>query len=282
MKTRIYIASTEKHPFPKSEAYVPMAVGMAKKPSWARASDNEGKYSISAKNPYFCELTAHYAIWKNDLAGDAVGLCHYRRYLWLKKPPRHLVQRNFAALSPSCEEYLDTEALPGLLERYDILLPVPCVFSSDNVASHFARFHGEGNFNLMTAAVNKITPEVMPTLRRVFERRYASLANMLIARKEIFDEYSAWLFGVLFEMERHADMDNPDTKRLFGYSSERLLNVYAAYRKLAVGELPMIFIGDAEKPDGRVNLRYLKRRYLPGLMKFEEGARRLIGRGKKR
>lgn len=40
--------------------------------------DNEGD-NISAKNPYYCELTGIYYAWKN-IPAEYLGLVHYRRY----------------------------------------------------------------------------------------------------------------------------------------------------------------------------------------------------------
>ena len=36
--------------------------------------------NISLKNPQYCEMTAHYWIWKNVHDTEYVGVCHYRRF----------------------------------------------------------------------------------------------------------------------------------------------------------------------------------------------------------
>ena len=41
--------------------------------------DNTGD-NISEKNPYYCELTAMYWIWKNDSSSKYISIEHYRRF----------------------------------------------------------------------------------------------------------------------------------------------------------------------------------------------------------
>lgn len=57
----------------------------------------------------------------------------------------------------------------------------------------------------------------------------------------IFDEYSQWLFRVLFELEKRVKLSAyPDQARLFGYLSERLINVYCIRHRLKIKYVPVI------------------------------------------
>ncbi len=59
--------------------YTPIQVGKEKATHQLNMiGDNTGDH-ISSLNPYFCELTAQYWVWKNVRA-DHVGFCHYRRF----------------------------------------------------------------------------------------------------------------------------------------------------------------------------------------------------------
>ena len=61
---------------------------------------------------------------------------------------------------------------------------------------------------------------------------------MLIARKEIFDDYCKWLFGILFELEREIEISKDSCQvRVFGFLSERMLRIYLEADKLKVKEL---------------------------------------------
>lgn len=62
--------------------------------------------------------------------------------------------------------------------------------------------------------------------------------NMFIARKEIFDDYCKWLFGVLFRLEKEIEISKDLYQaRVFGFLSERMLGIYIEANKLKVKEL---------------------------------------------
>ncbi|HFI0659750.1 TPA: DUF4422 domain-containing protein, partial [Streptococcus suis] len=67
--------------------------------------------------------------------------------------------------------------------------------------------------------------------------------NMLISNREIFDNYSKWLFDILFELEKNVDLSKYDNynKRMIGFVSERLINVWVHKNQLSVKELPVVF-----------------------------------------
>lgn len=262
---RIYIA-TQKPIELRAENYFPLYVGR----SDVEPNDATGD-SISDRNKFYCELTGHYWIWKNDRQSEIVGLCQYRRYLWLNQPPLTLCSRNFRSLD-DCRQHLDARNLRALLDGYDIILPRRYAFSSDNIETQFVKAHRRENFDQMLRSIENTHAEYLSTAKKVFARRTAYLANLLIARKPLFDAYSQWLFDVLFDIERQLEFNDANA-RMWGYMAERLLNVYVAHNRLRVREVPLIFIGD-EDDSARIDWRYVKRRYLPRLLTVEEKIRR--------
>lgn len=65
--------------------------------------------------------------------------------------------------------------------------------------------------------------------------------NMFVMSSNHFNEYMTWLFAVLEEAESRIDVSKYDAynQRLFGFLSERLLNVWVNARKLRVKEYPV-------------------------------------------
>ena len=75
---KILVATHKKYLMPTDDIYIPIQVGAEGKEDLGFQKDNEGD-NISAKNPFYCELTGMYWAWKN-LNADYIGLVHYRRH----------------------------------------------------------------------------------------------------------------------------------------------------------------------------------------------------------
>ena len=64
------------------------------------------------------------------------------------------------------------------------------------------------------------------------------MGNMIVTTKKIWNEYNQWLFSILFELEKRIEVpSDPVQSRVFGYISERIINLYVYHNKLRVKEM---------------------------------------------
>ena len=106
---KIYVVAHKKTENPLPPDYVYMQVNAADNEVFCKLNDALGADNISLKNPYYCELTAAYWIWKNDMLNDIVGLAHYRRFLTTNR------------FSHSIKYYLKASKAEKLLKKYDFI-----------------------------------------------------------------------------------------------------------------------------------------------------------------
>ncbi len=234
----VYIAAHKAFPLREMPGYIPLHVGAEGKPELPYVKDNTGD-NISEKNPHFCELTGVYWIWKNT-DDPYKGLVHYRRYF--RGKGGRITEREILAR----------------LQKADILLPCP-EYLRESAYEEFPLHSGhEQDLILLRQAIETVSPAVLPAYDKVMAGNRLHLYNMLIASREVFDDYCAWLFAVLFELEKHVDMTGytPYEQRLYGFLSERLMNVWVAYKGLRVDTLRVI---NTEQPL-KDTLRLLARR----------------------
>ena len=87
---------------------------------------------------------------------------------------------------------------------------------------------------------------------------------MMFCKSELFDEYCSWLFDILFDLEQHINIENLNDyqKRLYGFLSERLLNIWIRYNKLNVKNLPVI----NTEMDSFQKFNLLRRRFTNGII----------------
>lgn len=233
---------------PSHPILVPIQVGAAlsevRFPGYLR--DDTGD-NISRKNRSYCELTALYWAWKN-LGEDFCGLFHYRRYLCpdltVKGP--YLVERQ---ATPECIRRLGFDRFPKAIQGYDVVVPRPenqYVPVRQQYAS--APFHHEKDLALAEEIIRSRFPDYVPAMERYFSGTQFYFGNIMIMRRLVLDDYCRWLFSVLEEFDRQADLTGygPQELRVDGYLAERLLGVYllAHEDKLRVLELPGVHFFD--------------------------------------
>ncbi len=203
--------------------YLPVQVGAAGKDSIGFQRDDEGE-NISHKNPYFCELTGLYWVWKNSTA-DYIGLCHYRRY-FAGKPRRSA---------------LTLAQAQRLLQGKDGLLPARRHYYIENLYDHYAHTCHVGPLDVTGEIIRERHPAYAAAFDRLKTRRSAHMFNMLILKREYLDAYCTWLFDILFELEKRVDPAQFDAfhARFFGRVSELLLDVWLEQNPLDTIDCPV-------------------------------------------
>lgn len=238
---KIFVSYHKPYELLKTDIITPIHVGRAlskNKPTynWMTSNmigDDTGE-NISFKNPNYCELTAQYWAWKNCEA-DYIGFFHYRRFLNL----RNGGSGNIEKCPP--EDYanygFDTKNIKKLIRKYDIILPeiyyVHPVDLPQNIMSPYKFYKREHYIEDLDAVINIIKrdyPDFVPALEDYIYDSRSIFFNMFIMRKDIFNGYCEWLFDILEKSEKYIKISNNTYQsRVFGFLSERLINVYMNY-----------------------------------------------------
>lgn len=159
--------------------------------------------NISAKNEQYCELTALYWIWKNDIS-DYAGLCHYRRHF-------ELSEKEIRKLGSS---------------DIDVAVTIP-IMNFPSVREIYENDHCIKDWETMLGILRKLHPDYYETALRVQEGNYYYAYNMIIARKEILDTYCEWLFPILNLCKANCNKKSDRYQsRFIGFLAERLLTIY--------------------------------------------------------
>ncbi|MBE2894791.1 DUF4422 domain-containing protein [Spirabiliibacterium falconis] len=241
----------------------PIQVGTGLKIPEINLRDNTGE-NIAEKNNSFCELTAQYWAWKNDQDSNYIGLMHYRRFFDFNTYDER-EENNWGLLEVDnftldfCEQYgLNESTIESQVVPYDIVLPNPWDLTKAgwrNVRHNYinSAYHHERDLKETRNVIEKLYPEYIYSFDKVMRSSKVITTNMFIMKKEIFNDYSKWLFDILFQLEKQIDISSYDAqeKRVFGYLSERLLNVWLDYqlsenKKLRVNYLRRVFVKNTE------------------------------------
>ncbi len=242
MKTTIFICAHKKVDLPKHEFFLPVQAGAALHDRIKDYQpDNDGE-NISEKNPHFCELTCHYWAWKNLKNVDIVGLNHYRRYFDFDcKCPSFSPDKHFISTENFLQKPYHFPDIEGLLGKYDIILPPKRHWRVSNT-EQYKGYHIAKDWEMLRQIISELTPEYIPAFEQTMDHdNKAAGYNMFVTKWNIFDQYSEWLFKILFEVERRVPpIDDPIQSRIYGYMSERLINVFCAKHQLRIKHIPII------------------------------------------
>lgn len=245
---KIFVVTHKEHPILSTDLFIPIQVGYKDDIEPIIVRDNTLD-NIAHKNNNYCELTATYWIWKNIKDADYVGICHYRRYFNFFNP--------FFNLKPSAQKKIkvtdfiksktflsDSKILENkittILKYNDIILVRPYLFKDKTITENYCDDHRKTDWDLTKEIIIEKYPEYKESItKHLDEGRLFHIGNMMICSKEKFDAYHSWLFSILFELESKIEIPKEQYQaRVFGFISERLINLYVYHNNFKIKKVP--------------------------------------------
>ncbi len=219
MSVTIFTMTHKAFPTPKDPIYVPLQVGRAGAEDLGYIGDDTG-VSISEKNCYYGELTGVYWVWKNIKTSDPVGICHYRRYFCTEEG-RILTQKEYESI----------------LADYD-LIASKLLKLNYSYYEGYASDYNIHDLEVTGKVIRQFYPDYYETFTRLVHGKGTYFGNMMVCKKELFDEYCEWLFDIFEKAEAQIDASGYDAyhKRVYGFISEFLLYVWVKVKGLKVYE----------------------------------------------
>lgn len=230
---KLFVCCHQETKVPKHPLLLPIQVGaaLADHRFFGFLHDDTGE-NISWKNRSYCELTAQYWAWKN-VEAHYYGFFHYRRYLY-PEPAAKLPYRIEKEPSLQLLDKLGYSKFAELIRRHDLIVP-----KGENmyvsVREHYANapYHHYKDLRLVEEIIQERSPEMVKAMEEYLSGTICYFGNIYIMRREVFQDYCAWLFPILAEFDRRADTTNYSLQeqRVDGYLAERLFGVYITAMK---------------------------------------------------
>ena len=237
-KIELFVLTHKKFELPQNDIYVPLLSGSSSHNDDFGYLRDDSADNISEKNNYYAEMTGEYWAWKNSDA-DIIGFCHYRRYF----------AKNISL------KLLEKEDIEEILKDYDIILPNKAHMGMTNIEDikktreylDYGPYLEE--YCKLRDLIESDYPDYLKYYDEMLNSKECHWFNMFICRKELADEYFEWVFEILKKMENIIDFEKypENQRRILGFLSERLINVYVKKNNLKVKEKP-ILINDRKIP----------------------------------
>lgn len=234
----IYIVTHKKIPLRNSKIRKKIKVG-SKIDDIEYLNDSDGD-NISYKNPFYCELTALYWIWKNS-DENIVGLEHYRRFF-------------ASSITPFKYKFLTEKEINKYLKKFDLIIPQFGTFGEfkkfSNISEAYKIIGERDNTHVYSdlECLDKVIKEHFENEYDQFSTFFYKMNvqtsyNMFIGNKHIISKYCQWLFSVFDFLEKeikgYGDRVG-NTRRLFGYLSELLFGYWIWKNKILYKQVPLI------------------------------------------
>ncbi len=282
MKIKIFVSYKGKRKVLNNDIITPIQTGraIADEIFTEMIGDDTGD-NISNKNSKYCELTAQYWVWKHyEEIGNPeyIGFMHNRRQFIFDNTLKHLPytwlpNAKFYFVDDIPDNYIDhfsEDKIIPYLEKVPDCITFPKVnirhvTYQPDMYHHFylgLPHQKQVVFNTLKQVIKEKFPNYIDTFENFERDTFMYCCNSFIMPKDLFFEYSAFLFGVLEEVEMKIDSSQYDDKelRFLGFCGEYLLSVFIMQKQknpqFKIIELPATFISNDYKKFQRKILQY--------------------------
>lgn len=248
-----------------------------------RVDSVEGENIADGKD--YCELRAHYRIWKDSsVKADYIGFFHYRRYLELNKSKLYFPSSRAKRPAPyTIKKYPDlaryslVTASP-LLDDIDVFAPIR-EYTGISVYKRFAEGKGQrtDDLYLVYQIISEKYPEYLPAADEYLNGTGEYYGNIFIMKRNVFNNYCEWLFDILGEFDKRVIDPFPRTN---GFLGERLFGIYftwlCASGNVRCAELPRIHFFGYDDESHNFKKQKIINLFLPAGSKQRAFIRRLV------
>ena len=240
MTATIYVATHARGPTPRGDLLRVIQVGGNHFPTRSGIQTDSSGVNISSLNPFFCELTAIFWAWKNDLESDYIGLFHYRRYLSLATDLSETVETGEGA---------DVLGSPSRVERklnlsqkgfYDAPWNTPSLSAAVpskrdlrkdgfiSLRDQYENLHIQEDLQIALEVFASLYGSKAENFERHLDQPFLYTGNRFIFRRDVFETYASWLFPFLLELHDVLDYSNRSIRemRAIGFLAERFTSFF--------------------------------------------------------
>lgn len=242
-KTVILVCTHKQAPCLSTPPFLPIHVGKALSNLDLHCIGDDTGDNISIKNPSYSETPAIYWAWKNLENVDYLGLNHYRRHFDFTKNSGYHLKTVSAEKFFASKYYIPD--MDAVFQKYDIVMASPKIYPY-SLYANYAKVHFKKDMDTAREVIGEMYPMYIDAFDKILLGNRLSPYNMFILPRERFEDYSKWLFDILFEIEKRVPIRENYQSRVLGYISERLLSVYVKHNRLKVCYKNVILIDDAK------------------------------------
>lgn len=209
-------------------------------------NDSDGE-NISELNPYYCELTALYWMWKHNKS-SYIGLYHYRRYMSYIADETFTSPDKYVQVDPTDQNltYLTQEsqlhALHKKLAVFDVVLPRKLT-QIPSVGGLYMQLHAQEPWQAFIGALNQKYPHHAKEIEYFSQSTDTTVCNMFVMKSVVYEAYCKDLFEIV-DLVYHkvgAPYDSWNN-RYPGFLAERFLGFWLFLRGLSWTTVPLVFM----------------------------------------